>query len=63
MKEPLRQSQLQLETAALWWFAFFFFGCPQSLPFLRCFVFALERERLSHSTKHFTPVLFGPANF
>lgn len=39
VKEPPRRSQLQLETAALRWFAFFFFGCPQSLPFLGCFVF------------------------
>lgn len=38
-REPLRHPQLQLETAALWWFAFFFFGCPQSLPFLCCLVF------------------------
>lgn len=38
-REPLRHSQLQLETVALQWFAFFFFGCPQSLPFLRCLVF------------------------
>lgn len=58
VKEPLRHSQLQLETAALRWFALFFFGSPQSLPFLHCFVFCAGEGALvtEHQALHSSAV-------
>lgn len=62
MKEPPR-SQLQLETAALGGLPFSSLDALRASFSFAVLSFALERERLSHSTKHFTPVLFGTADF